>query len=215
MGVHRSDRGREPLTTPPPNARLLVVISGLLLIAGFVQACDGDEESATPTVTSTGSATVPREQGFDSGVAAGAVSETTATLWTRFEGDAVTGQVSASEEFDDIVTEESLVPEQEADFTIHWLVEGLEPDTSYFYRFLTDDGSSPVGSFATAPDPDDEASFSFVMSGDADGTRDASGNPSVNGFEIFDTMRADEPALLHLRRRYGVCGLLQRRGTCR
>ena len=156
----------------------------LASIAAFAACGDDDDEVTGP---------LGIDPVFADGVAAGAVTDSEVTLWTRFEGGEVTGQIANDSDFDEVVEEESLTPDEEADSTVHWAVDGLDPATVYHYRFVSGDGASPLGTFRTAPDPDDRAAFTFVMSGDADGTRDESGNPSVNGFELFDAMRADEP----------------------
>jgi alkaline phosphatase D len=148
-------------------------------------ACGDDDDEITGPVGA--------DPAFAEGVAAGAVTDSEATLWTRFEEGDITGQVASDAQFDDIVEEQDLTPDNEADSTVHWDVEGLDAATLYYYRFVSEEGASPSGSFTTAPEPDDDASFTFAMSGDADGTRDESGNPTVNGFELFDAMRGDQP----------------------
>jgi alkaline phosphatase D len=157
----------------------------LALCAALLAGACGDDDDADPE-------SIEVDPGFAEGVAAGAVTEGGATLWTRYEGD-ITGQVASDPQFEDVVEDAELTPDDEADSTVHWGVEGLDADTVYHYRFLSESGASPAGTFTTAPDADNDDSFTFAMSGDADGTRDEAGEPTVNGFELFDAMRADEP----------------------
>lgn len=65
---------------------------------------------------------------------------------------AIVLQVSESREFEQLILEEELVATVESDYTVRTLVRGLQPDTTYFYRFLIDgDTSSRIGRTWTAP----------------------------------------------------------------
>ena len=82
-------------------------------------------------------------------------------MWSRVEpladetGPEATVQVSRSPEFGDLLLEETLTASAESDYTLRILVRDLEPDTTYYYRFIAADGAgSRVGRTWTAPPPD-------------------------------------------------------------
>jgi alkaline phosphatase D len=66
-------------------------------------------------------------------------------------------------------------------------IEGLEPATRYYYRFLPPSGpSSPVGTFETAPSLDTAADVTFVYDGDSDA--------AYKPFNLLAKVREDDPA---------------------
>jgi alkaline phosphatase D len=100
---------------------------------------------------------------FDQGVASGDPQPGAVMLWTRAApvpdhaagGDVpVVLQVSRGEDFTDLVLQELLHTGAGSDFTLRAYVEGLQPDTIYFYRFLGgEDSRSRTGRTRTAPAP--------------------------------------------------------------
>lgn len=103
---------------------------------------------------------------FTLGVASGDPAPDGFVLWTRLAPRPLEGggmrpenvklrwQVSRDESFDKPVVEGTAVATPELAHAVHVEVPGLEPDRWYFYRFLTAEGSSPVGRARTAPRPD-------------------------------------------------------------
>lgn len=139
----------------------------------------------------------PGRPAFTHGVASGDVTSTAAILWTR-----VDRQTSVKVEVWDnpflagpkvFQTTEAQV-DSASDFTVKVDVTGLQPDTTYYYRFRHGDESgesvSPVGIFKTAPDPGAPANVKFTFTGDSDGTKVA-GTPAYNDFEVLMAARLE------------------------
>ena len=98
---------------------------------------------------------------FPQGVASGDPQPGAVLLWSRvepLEGEVnpeVVVQVARSAEFGNLVLEETLIASPDSDHTLRILVRDLEPDTTYFYRFIAADGAtSRLGRTWTAPPPD-------------------------------------------------------------
>jgi alkaline phosphatase D len=139
----------------------------------------------------------PGQPTFTHGVASGDVTSTSAILWTR-----VDRRTSVKVEVwdDPSLTGQKVFQATEpqtssaGDFTIKVEATGLQPDTTYYYRFRHGDeagGSvSQVGTFKTAPDPGAAASVKFTYTGDSDGTKVA-GNPAYNNFEVLNAARLE------------------------
>ncbi|WP_234028781.1 alkaline phosphatase D family protein [Pseudoblastomonas halimionae] len=95
------------------------------------------------------------ERGFTHGVASGEPGADRVLLWTRFVADSpakLTYELSDTADFARIVTggEASATPDR--DWCCKAKVNGLEPDSWYYYRFVSPDGSiSPVGRTRTLP----------------------------------------------------------------
>ncbi|MFC7375086.1 MULTISPECIES: alkaline phosphatase D family protein [unclassified Brachybacterium] len=107
-----------------------------------------------------------REDLFGLGVASGAPRPDGAVLWTRLAPDplaedghgdmplrnvSVRWQVARDAEFSDIVQRGQALAQPELAHSVHPRVEGLEPATEYFYRFLVGKQTSPVGRLRTLP----------------------------------------------------------------
>lgn len=96
-------------------------------------------------------------KGFTHSVASGEPGPDTMLLWTRYvsaNGDAVKlrAEISTSADFARIVSGGEQITGPWRDFTAKVTVQGLAPDTRYFYRFVAPDGSfSPVGRTKTLP----------------------------------------------------------------
>jgi alkaline phosphatase D len=152
--------------------RLLALLA-VGAILGVLAACGGD---SGPRLT------------FAHGVASGDVTPASAVLWTRVdaEGD-VRVQVAKDEGFKDLVLEGKQRTSLDNDFVVKLGIEGLEPATRYYYRFLPPSGpSSPVGTFETAPSPDTAADVTFVYDGDSDA--------AYKPFNLLAKVREDDPA---------------------
>jgi len=107
---------------------------------------------------------------FGHGVASGDPQATSVMLWTRA---AATGggtgaialllEVSTTEDFAELLVEQTLSVGAASDHTARVLVEGLSPDTIYFYRFTAGLDQSAVGRTWTAPESDADVPIHFAF----------------------------------------------------
>ena len=92
---------------------------------------------------------------FREGIASGFPRPQGISLWTRAAGlkqDAKLDLVIAKDrKFANVVKETSVVAQKKRDYTARTFVNDLDPDETYFYRFLSKESKSPVGRFKTAP----------------------------------------------------------------
>jgi len=129
---------------------------------------------------------------FTHGVASGDALPDGAVLWTRIDREAeLTVEVATDPGFTDVNLEEKVRAEEARDFTTKIEVSGLETGRPYYYRFRKGDDVSPVGTFRTAPEPDNPEGVSFVFSGDSDGTVGEDGARPFD-FQVLDAMRREE-----------------------
>lgn len=96
---------------------------------------------------------------FPQGVASADPQSDAMVLWTRVEGDSdaveLQVEVSSDDAFANIVARSTVSAYAEYDHTVRVLVTDLEPDTYYFYRFVSPDGGiSRTGRTKTAPAAD-------------------------------------------------------------
>jgi alkaline phosphatase D len=130
---------------------------------------------------------------FPYGVAAGAVSATTALLWTQLDEVAiVVAEVARDRGFTAIAFsgEATAGPERGGVVKVH--ATRLTPYTRYYYRFGTMRGRvSETGTFITAPAPDAAARLTLAFSGDADGTH--RGGVPVYPHDVMTAIAADRP----------------------
>jgi alkaline phosphatase D len=138
---------------------------------------------------------------FTDGVASGDVTATSAILWTRIDRETnVKVEVWDNPELKGMKAFQQTVPQASAahDFTVKVDATGLSPGTFYYYRFKHDDTDgasfSDIGTFRTAPSPYIAADLRFTYTGDADGTRDASGTPARHEFEALYAARYEDGA---------------------
>lgn len=130
--------------------------------------------------------------GFRYGVAAGEVTSSSATLWTRApSAGRVTLDVSQSRLFPVSLPRIGLATTAN-DLTVSVRVAGLRPSTRYYYGFSQAGSVSKVGTFVTAPSPGANARVRFAISGDADATPGANGKPGFNRFEVYARMAAEK-----------------------
>jgi alkaline phosphatase D len=153
-------------------ARLLAFLA-LGAILGLLAACGGE---SGPLLT------------FTHGVASGDVTPASVVLWTRVDGEGdVRAQVAKDESFNDLVVEGKQHSTSDHDFVIKLGIEGLEPATRYYYRFLPPSGDpSPVGTFQTAPSLDTAADVTFAYSGDS--------AAHLKPFTLLSAVQQDDPA---------------------
>jgi alkaline phosphatase D len=120
---------------------------------------------------------------YPQGVASGDPAFDSVILWTRcppVTGSAasnLTVEVSADASFHTVIATAAVTPAAENDWTVRVLAAGLKPSTTYWYRFVDEQGmGSRVGRTRTAPADDDErpVNFAFVSCQDENtGTNNA------------------------------------------
>jgi phosphodiesterase/alkaline phosphatase D-like protein len=144
------------------------------------------------------------------GVAAGDATSSDAILWTRTQDSAAvpnptTGYVPGiSVGVDALVSTDpalasgvfySGTTDPNHDYTIHLDATGLQSGTTYYYRFVTADGTlSQEGTFKTAPAPTGDAAVHFGFTGDADGLMrpyDATSSVTAPGVPSFAQQNFD------------------------
>jgi len=99
---------------------------------------------------------------FPQGLASGDPTPDSVVLWTRAIDDKnpdtavnVTAQISKTADFSVLVAEKECLAAPDSDFTVRLIVHELEPDTRYYYRFVTgSDSADIIGRTRTAPHPD-------------------------------------------------------------
>jgi alkaline phosphatase D len=109
------------------------------------------------------------------GQASGDVTDSTAIIWTRVNRAAqVTVEIALDPNFADSQITEPLFVGPETDFTSKIEITGLVPGRQYFYRTIMTDPNDPsrrsvgeMGSFVTAPAPDQRANINFAWSADS------------------------------------------------
>ncbi|MFP5307085.1 MAG: alkaline phosphatase D family protein [Gammaproteobacteria bacterium] len=94
--------------------------------------------------------------GFEHGVASGDPLADRVVLWTRVSGEraasvVVDYAVFADPELDVRVAGGSLTTDPSRDYTVKVDVGGLQPATTYYYRFFAGGASSPIGRTRTLP----------------------------------------------------------------
>lgn len=140
---------------------LVVTIS-----AGTV-AC-GDDETA-PEQDPNSYDPVDQERVYPHGIASGDPHSDSIILWTRVEPETepgpfdITVEVSKTEDFAELVAEQTVIAEAAYDFTVRVKVTGLEAFTPYFYRFKSRLVGSPTGRTKTAPAADQDVNVRFAF----------------------------------------------------
>ena len=115
---------------------------------------------------------------FSLGVASGDPTHDGVVLWTRLAPDplvpgggmdpvdvTVRWQVGTDDALRDVVRDGTAVARPDGAHALHVLVEGLEPDRPYWYRFALGDHETPIARTRTLPSPDADVSsmrFGFV-----------------------------------------------------
>ncbi|HET9452124.1 MAG TPA: alkaline phosphatase D family protein [Aggregicoccus sp.] len=143
----------------------IVVVSAASAGSGLLGACGGDDGGGGGSVT-------PGEQFFPQTLASGDPRPDSVVLWTRVVdggGDRTLRlQVSRTEDFEALVAEQSgLNARAEHDGCIKVKVTGLEPRTTYYYRFIYEkDGTryaTRTGRTRTAPAATDDVPVRFAI----------------------------------------------------
>ena len=144
--------------TPPTFTRrkLLKGISAASLLpilgSNLIGCSDSSDSNGLPPEPPIES--VPAQ--FNHGVASGDPLSDAVILWTRLtperEGNVVVQwEIARDEAFTDIVASGSGTTTAEVDYTVKVDAGGLDPDSSYYYRFITGETVSPVGRTRTVP----------------------------------------------------------------
>ena len=136
---------------------------------------------------------------YPEGVASGDPDEHSVILWTRRPyGDgapqALTVEIARDESFRNVVSDARVTVSARSDWTARVVVGGLEPATTYWYRFSDADGNgSRIGRTRTAPADDDPrpVNFAFVSCQDIN-------EGTLNAYRrmIFEDARETPAAIL-------------------
>lgn len=123
------------------------------------------------SVTLAASLARAEQPGFSAGVSAGDVGPDRVVLWTRpDEPGLLRLELSSRPEFDGtLISSFDLRAEATRDLTAHIRIDGLAPNSVYFYRFvrIDDARASRVGRFQTLPPHDESRPVRFLFSGDS------------------------------------------------
>jgi len=104
---------------------------------------------------------------FPQGVASGDPRPDSVVLWTRVATAAATASVgyavALDEGFSQVVAEGEIATDAGRDHTVKLKPVGLDPYTTYYYRFTTDGVTSMTGRTKTAPAPGDDVPVRFAF----------------------------------------------------
>jgi alkaline phosphatase D len=154
-------RVREPIS----RRRFLGLSAAALAVAACSSGGGRKTAPSTPAPTST-SPPVPRLSAdpFTLGVSSGEPAADGFVLWTRLAPEPLAGggmpradvpvrwMVGADDALRDIVAEGVEVATRAHGHAVHAVVEGLQPDRPYWYRFVVGDYETPVARTRTFPD---------------------------------------------------------------
>ncbi|GHI00126.1 glycerophosphodiester phosphodiesterase family protein [Neobacillus kokaensis] len=123
------------------------------------------------------------------GVASGDVTSSSAILWTRTNKQAtVQFEISTDSTFKHNKIVKTSPSDQANDFTVKVNVNGLKPDTTYYYRAHAVSSNYTVnGTFKTAPEENSLKPLTMVWGGDT------GGQGEIPPFKSFETMAALNP----------------------
>ncbi len=120
---------------------VLGVSSTLLLPTACSHTPSGTARHSSPT--------------FAHGVASGDPDTTSVVIWTRVSGAqesiTVDWYVATDAEMLDVVSHGQFTTSAQRDYTVKQVVDGLAPGESYFYQFVVNDTTSPLGRTKTLP----------------------------------------------------------------
>ncbi|MFJ5714099.1 glycerophosphodiester phosphodiesterase family protein [Neobacillus sp. NPDC093127] len=123
------------------------------------------------------------------GVASGDVTDSSAVLWARANGPAnIQFEVSSDPSFKHRSIVKTSHADAKHDFTVNVPVNGLKPDTAYYYRAHTVSSKYTVnGSFKTAPEQNSLKPMTMVWGGDT------GGQGEIPPYKTFQAMSALNP----------------------
>jgi phosphodiesterase/alkaline phosphatase D-like protein len=156
-------------------SRALLATLALLLLAAPAAAANGGSAS------------------FSFGVTAGDVTSNSAILWGRANRPtAVLLEVARDPRLRQGLRRYALAARRSSDNTVQRRVGGLRPATRYWYRFRKGRGRSELGTFVTAPRPNQNARVEFAWTGDTDfNAAPGQTTPFWNNGGVFRRMRAE------------------------
>ncbi len=120
--------------------------AGMLPMSAWVTACGDDEQTVV----------APADL-FRHGVASGDPLSDAVVLWTRVSPRSdgpirVDWEIAEDPEFSRVVGGGGIMTDASLDYTVKVDARGLEPATTYYYRFLSLFRESPIGRTRTAPE---------------------------------------------------------------
>ncbi len=134
-------------------------------------------------------------QKFTSGVTAGEITNDAAIVWGRAANQGfVQAQVSRSNSFQNLYRKRILRAVTGNNNTVQTRFTGLQPSSTYYYRFCISGGSgcSSVGRFQTAPPPNVRTPIRFAYSGDETGFKQpGDADPFWGNFKALSSMVAE------------------------
>lgn len=143
-------------------------LQGLVVtISAGAVACGDDETSPPPDEYSTDPA--DQERVYPHGIASGDPKTDSIILWVRVEPETEAGpfetivEVSTTEDFAEIVAQETVSADAAYDYTLRVKVTGLSAYTTYYYRFKSRLVVSPTGRTKTAPSADQDVKVRFAF----------------------------------------------------
>jgi phosphodiesterase/alkaline phosphatase D-like protein len=132
---------------------------------------------------------------FTSGVTAGEITSHSAIVWARTNQQAsVRANVATDGAFQNVVRNRIVQASDANDDTVQTMFDGLNPNTTYHYRFCFLGGNpcSSPGRFLTAPGPSASRTIRFAYSGDETGVaQPGHTNPFWGNFTAFKSMVAE------------------------
>jgi len=111
-----------------------------------------------------------RADRFPQGVASGDPRANSIVLWTRalpntgLSSHNVSIEVALENDFTTLVLQQTYTADKQSDFTLSIIVQDLQPNTFYYYRFINDSGESSItGRTHTAPSEINQDAFRFAF----------------------------------------------------
>ncbi len=107
---------------------------------------------------------------FPQGVASGDPRANSTVLWTRaLPGNDrprhnVSIELALEDDFTTLVLQQTVTADEQSDFTLSIIVQALQPNTFYYYRFINDAGETSItGRTLTAPGETGQDAFRFAF----------------------------------------------------
>ncbi len=149
--MSKNNKPKKPQRASALTRRQTLMGGAALTTAGGLSACSSNQFSVEDTGSSTG---------FEHGIASGDPTHDSIVLWTRTtpSGPRSTSlvkgqwQIATDPNFKNPTQEGSFETGPHRDWTVKIHVKNLQPDSHYYYRFLVDDLTSPLGHTRTLPD---------------------------------------------------------------